>query len=255
MFLILIILISGINSNQTIFAYSFNGATHYMGYNIYQAHNPVATVFRVYGGGGLCYKPIESRKLGCLANKLLNRGITLIYLNGEDIYKNRARNRFVVAEDINITLYGITAFREWFITNLNHKYKKTILYGVSYGGGVIMKHAEMLHNTFDGYISHAGLINPEQHMDMSIGYVSDSVMYQRMLSVICSRIASPILLLHNEYDNIVPSGVSYRFYNICKYSGKKNIDLVVNKKLVIGPHSDRHWCKNSDLEKIINFGV
>lgn len=249
MFFILIFILV-INSNQTIFTYLFNDITHYMSYSIYQAQNPVAAVFRVYGGGNILHGKIESQ--GCLSNKFLNRGITLIYLNGEDIYKNRRRNKYVIAEDINITLHGITAFREWFITNFDYSYKKTILYGLSYGGGVIMKHAEMFPDTFDGYISHAGFINPEKHMDISIGHVSDSVLYQRMLSVDCLRIETPILLLHNEYDNIVPSGVSYSFYNRCKRDGKKNINLMVNKQLVIKPHSERHWCKSGNLE-IIKF--
>ena len=87
--------------------------------------------------------------------------------------------------------------------------------GLSFGGGIAFRHAELFPNTFDGYISHHGGFGLKRGLN-----------YSECLDVTAkkrpNKIVQPILLLQSRDDNNVNLKYALDFYRKLSSDQKVN---------------------------------
>lgn len=210
---------------------SANDATP-IGYTIYVPESPKAIWVHAYGGTQSQEKVKAYRHnfLGLLHKNLLDKDIAVMHLNLPDILELE-----VFQSDIPRDLYlKIQACIHRFY-ELIHKEPESLhpdlahlkdlpicLYGGSFGGGLSINQGILYPKSFDGYISHCGLLDNNVRF-MSInkpGTVEDRFNPRDSLDKIQDR----LLILHNLTDHIVNSQNAYTFFKKA-YKHKKNVRL------------------------------
>src|SRR5204863_5166016 len=153
-----------------------NGAQLYLddspiGYNIHLPIDKINSVMvKVYGGDESeereksAYRPL---KLNTLETHLLNNGIAIIQLNLPDLLKLNT-SQGSMPEDLFLEIHA--CIHQFYDTIKNApekldeslkvlKNKGLFLYGASFGGMMVLTHAEHYPGTYAGYISHDGGIS------------------------------------------------------------------------------------------------
>ena len=143
---------------------------------------------------------------------LLNQGTAVVQLNLPDLLKLDDIQAHMpetlhteIHDCINQFFQTITTDPKTLHPSLETlKDKKLFLYGASFGGGMVVRHAEMFPGTFDGYISHDGGIDAEALHRSSIfpsprtkGWL-DPAQKEEM-----EKITEPLLLIQAMDDNNV----------------------------------------------------
>lgn len=226
-----------------------------IGYNIHVPPNPRAIVVHVYGGHG---GPLDEERVKKQAfnpnsltdfdKALLNQGIVIITLNLADLKELRSINASLMPEMLHTKIHAsINRFYEVITANPESLQVKLsplknlpiFLYGASFGGRTSIKHSELYPETFNGYISHDGVLSYQMagQTDRPLttrlidirraenSNTQDSELQKGANEFLnpmfgINNIKRPLLLLHNYDDNNVNIQVTLDFYREAIKLGK-----------------------------------
>ena len=92
------------------------------------------------------------------------------------------------------------------LKKLNIENVKILLSGASFGGGIAIRHAQLYNNTYDGYISRAGMLSANMLMNSDLEIVArEDKLMRNYLNPSqkdeIKKISSPLLLTHYSNDN------------------------------------------------------
>lgn len=224
-----------------------------IGYNIHLPKQPRAVLVSVYGGKGgfltaerAADDALKPKALGSFENALLNHNIAYVTLNLPDLRELDSINASLMPEALHQKLHAcIDRFYRVLKDTPEHldsrlsilKGLPLFLQGASFGGRTAIRHAELYPDSFQGFISHDGvlsytmagntdrpltarLINSRMHEGKVIEGANGFMDPAKHIDAI----QRPLLLMHNYDDNNVNMQVSLDFYQAAK-SLRKPIHL------------------------------
>lgn len=239
-----------------------------IGYNLHlpiiSPGNPIKGVMVIiYGGYPASYRKQHlyrpKRGLGNLGKYLLKQNIAVVTLNLPDFLELHTNQNFMDKE-LNSKIHA--CINEFFKNIRNKKTNgifnglipektKIYLYGASFGGAMVTRHAELYPETFDGYISHDGAVsfdmwrlsdlpgtgreffqssNEKRMMiNQTKQWLSPVDEESKAIDSKVMRIQRPILLLHNFDDNNVNVKVSLDFYKKAQRANK-DVQLLITRR-------------------------
>lgn len=201
----------------------FNDAP--IGYNIHLPSGEIkGIIVDVYGGANDLQHAFKPEKNPSFLNYALEHGMAVVTLNLPDLLKLDVCQSAMPTE-----LYiEIQACINKFFTILSstpekiHEIlkdfqlegKRIILYGGSFGGGLVVRHAQLYPGTFNGYITHNGVFFQFKNNFLNI--------QRNDINKICDS----ILILANKDDSCVPMKESLELYEEMK-KNNPNIQLCI----------------------------
>lgn len=235
-----------------------------IGYNIHLPAEPRAVLVSVYGGMGgfltaerAAADALKPKALGSFENALLNHNIACVTLNLPDLRELESINASLMPEALHTKLHAcINRFHDILKDMPEHldsrlsvlKGLPIFLKGGSFGGRTAIRHAELYPDSFEGFISHDGVLSYTMAGD------TDRPMTERLINArICdskviegasefmdpvkhiAAIQRPLLLMHNYDDNNVNMQVSLDFYQAARHLGKPiQLGLIPQGNAAIG---------------------
>ncbi|MCW8451486.1 alpha/beta hydrolase family protein [Legionella quinlivanii] len=222
-----------------------------IGYNIRIPHGNDETkkiMVWIYGGNEAkdrqksAFK-FSSSQLSPFSKPFVEKNIVTILLNLPDLLELNV-HQFQMPEELFRKIqacvnyfYSVIKDKPELIDNRLSilKDKPVFLTGGSFGGLMTVRHAELYPKTFDGYISHAGMLSSQKNSEVDIQYRGgDLAIYLNPAEDNeIKKITEPVLLLHNMDDNNVIVSVALDFYK--KFRQNNNAELAT---LVTTPTGD-----------------
>jgi hypothetical protein len=216
-----------------------------IGYNIHLPKQPRAVLVSVYGGKGgfltaerAADDALKPKALGNFENTLLNHNIAYVTLNLPDLRELDSINASLMPEALHQKLHAcIDQFYRILKDSPEHldgrlsilKGLPLFLQGGSFGGRTAIRHAELYPDSFQGFISHDGVLSYTMAGNTDrpiVGRLIDTRMHEGRVIEGASEfmdpakhidaIQRPLLLMHNYDDNNVNMQVSLDFYQAAK---------------------------------------
>lgn len=234
-----------------------------IGYNIHLPKTAVNGIFvDVYGGGIEASGFSKPQQLTRIHDYLLSLGFAivttnLIDLKELDVKQDAMSENFHAKVQLSIDhLYHALKNPRSIIASDEADelaLKKIFLNGASFGGMLVLRHAELFPDNFDGYISHDGGLIAGVGVKGDRGYIkgrglaADEIKARAWLSPMTEseddddvktdvdpkilQIKKPVLLLHNFDDNNVNVLVSIKWYQKVLANNKHDlVRLVITRK-------------------------
>jgi hypothetical protein len=183
-----------------------------IGYNIYLPENPKALLVRVYGGYGthdICKAAAyEFNFIKNFEKVLLHQGIAVANLSLPDLLELN-EHQSVMRKDLYLKIQSCI---HTFYSTLHESPEKLdtkllalknlpiFLGGNSFGAGLSLNHSKLYPNTFTGYISSCGVLDPASHR----GALDPSqIDYHFPTLETASTVQEPVLVFQNFNDRNV----------------------------------------------------